>query len=923
MNSYLKNLQKQGGEYANIATDFSSLNEEARVYVRYSSLISQFTKTYDLSDFAKQLNTSTGRLSILSQTWSSLATTIGVAFTKVGAYLAGFLIPLIKKLEVYIQGTLVKIQNLLNRIGAFFNIDLDLGLDEALNANSNWLSGDNGLDKVNKDLGDTSDKLEEVEENAKKAKGSLQGFDRVNNVSTNKDEGSSGSDFDYSILMNSALDSLDEYAKEAENYFDKLDKNLTDTLDKIKNKMKEIIGEENITKVNKFFGNIKDKIEQAFRVLLGKQTLDDLVFMNSEEGIWADILRFLDDIPQKVKRAIEMVKQLFDILTTNRNKGEAYSLDTVVELNSGSAWGNILSIIESLKEIFIELSKVLGTFIKEEALPWLLEKLGQLAEWVKENKDNIIDILKQVAGFTWDSFKLFVDLVGKLIDFVVKNPGAVVGFFTALLGLKVVSWFTSVAASIGMALVGLEGFNKLLSGTALGKLLGVGATTGGGAASGGILAGISANAGPIALVIALIVGLIVVIKDLWDTSESFRESIKNIWEDIKESFSGAFESIKEAFNNIKVAFENAYDSYESSGLKQILEYVIITLIKMLADGLIFVVDLVGSLISAIGNLLADIINIVSGIIDILAGLGDIIVGIFTGDLEKIKEGLGKIGLGIVEIFSGIIQGFIDLLKGLGDVVFDIGNFLLSGLLDGFKSGFDSFMSSIRNFFDRIIQGVKDKLGIHSPSTVFADIGVNIVQGLLKGITNTWDTLSSKVSDLCSGLVNGIKNSIKTGWDNITTWVDNQKSALSTGWENTKASVSNGWNNLTSRVYAGTARRITTHASGGSIAGGQLFIANENGTPELIGNITGGKKTNVANNNMIIEAMKAGVFEAVYNANAEIANQTRGNNMNSGNANIKIEGFGLIDQSTLRELARMLAPYLNSNSKNIADVNFTI
>ena len=83
------------------------------------------------------------------------------------------------------------------------------------------------------------------------------------------------------------------------------------------------------------------------------------------------------------------------------------------------------------------------------------------------------------------------------------------------------------------------------------------------------------------------------------------------------------------------------------------------------------------------------------------------------------------------------------------------------------------------------------------------------------------------------------------------------------------------------------------------------------------------RVNVANNNMIIEAMTDGVFTGVYNALAEVSNQ-RGNVGGAGqNVNLKIDGFGLIDSSTLSELARMLAPYLGSNNKNIADINFSI
>ena len=67
MNNYLRTLKAQGGEFANIGTSFERLNEQAKVYVRYSALIHQFTNSYDMTTFADALDTVTGRMSILRQ----------------------------------------------------------------------------------------------------------------------------------------------------------------------------------------------------------------------------------------------------------------------------------------------------------------------------------------------------------------------------------------------------------------------------------------------------------------------------------------------------------------------------------------------------------------------------------------------------------------------------------------------------------------------------------------------------------------------------------------------------------------------------------------------------------------------------------------------------------------------------------------
>lgn len=60
--------------------------------------------------------------------------------------------------------------------------------------------------------------------------------------------------------------------------------------------------------------------------------------------------------------------------------------------------------------------------------------------------------------------------------------------------------------------------------------------------------------------------------------------------------------------------------------------------------------------------------------------------------------------------------------------------------------------------------------------------------------------------------------------------------------------------------------INGYENGGFPVSGEMFLARENGLPEMIGKI--GNKTSVANNGQIIEGIKAGVYEAVMTANAQ-------------------------------------------------------
>ena len=60
--------------------------------------------------------------------------------------------------------------------------------------------------------------------------------------------------------------------------------------------------------------------------------------------------------------------------------------------------------------------------------------------------------------------------------------------------------------------------------------------------------------------------------------------------------------------------------------------------------------------------------------------------------------------------------------------------------------------------------------------------------------------------------------------------------------------------------------VNGYESGGFPVSGEMFLARENGLPEMVGKI--GNRTSVANNGQIVEGIKAGVYEAVMNANAQ-------------------------------------------------------
>lgn len=112
--------------------------------------------------------------------------------------------------------------------------------------------------------------------------------------------------------------------------------------------------------------------------------------------------------------------------------------------------------------------------------------------------------------------------------------------------------------------------------------------------------------------------------------------------------------------------------------------------------------------------------------------------------------------------------------------------------EGFEQGWDHYFgengaglgSLLEDSFDGAVNGIKDLLGIHSPSTVFEDMGANTVKGFYNGINNSW----SQITTFFDQKLTQLKTSLTTKWDGI-------KTAAATSWGNIKTTVTQKWNDL--------------------------------------------------------------------------------------------------------------------------------
>ncbi|KAA8676220.1 phage tail tape measure protein [Clostridium sp. HV4-5-A1G] len=133
-------------------------------------------------------------------------------------------------------------------------------------------------------------------------------------------------------------------------------------------------------------------------------------------------------------------------------------------------------------------------------------------------------------------------------------------------------------------------------------------------------------------------------------------------------------------------------------------------------------------------------------------------------ISKSVEGWKIIFTGFGKFLSAVANGWKLIFTGLGSVFKSIGKFIFQGLYNGISSMAGKIKDKVMSIASSIKNTFKAALGIHSPSTVFAEYATNTGQGYINGL----DKMESPIRQRLLSLVNGIKNlgNVKPGFSGL-------------------------------------------------------------------------------------------------------------------------------------------------------------
>lgn len=224
------------------------------------------------------------------------------------------------------------------------------------------------------------------------------------------------------------------------------------------------------------------------------------------------------------------------------------------------------------------------------------------------------------------------------------------------------------------------------------------------------------------LIVAGITILVAELMDLWNTSEGFRDAVKNAVGEIGDAFSFAKKEIwdngfKPLWENLKELFNSIYDLYASSGAKELLESTMIAAVKAIGEVLSIIIKRIAQVVSTITGM-------VSGAITIIQGLVTFVTGAFTGDWGKAWKGVEDIALGFKQYISSLFK----LLFGTITAIF-------SPIAQWFSKKFQAARDSVTKAFSNIGSWFKDifKSAYNGITSIFDKIGgyFNKVAGWIK------------------------------------------------------------------------------------------------------------------------------------------------------------------------------------------------
>lgn len=242
------------------------------------------------------------------------------------------------------------------------------------------------------------------------------------------------------------------------------------------------------------------------------------------------------------------------------------------------------------------------------------------------------------------------------------------------------------------------------------------------------LLNVAMSANPIGIVLTLVGALVAGLVVLWNTNEGFRDAVMNAWKGIQEFIGNAVQAIGDFFANLGTKI---------SQLPQMFADWLNNVIATVAG---WVSNMAAQAASAGSQFLSNVVNFVSQLPGRIASfLGNVISNLVSWAGQMASKGAE----GASNMFNAVVNG----LASLPGRVLSIGSDVVRGIWNGISGAAGWLADKVASFASGILDGMKNALGIHSPSRLFRDqVGKYIAQGIGEGFTAEMGSVVGQMQD---------------------------------------------------------------------------------------------------------------------------------------------------------------------------------
>lgn len=531
-----------------------------------------------------------------------------------------------------------------------------------------------------------------------------------------------------------------------------------------------------LNQVAQAFGMTSDQLGEALRN--GKISMDD--FMGKIVELNQNGTGEFQSFEEQARNSTGGIATSITVAKTQVVKGVADIISKIDELLKNEGLGGIGEIISNI-----------GKKAKE-ALDKIAEKLPDIINFLKKISPLLVSI---VAGFT--AYKIVLMAISA-IQFVSKIGGMLTAFIKLIPAIKSVkdamlllnmTFAVNPIALIVAAIVGLvAGFIYLWNTSEEFRNFWIG---------------------------------------LWDT---IKETFENVWNGIVTFFTdtipNAFQSLKDKIseigNNIKQFFINVWNgivSFFTEGIPNFIQSVIQWFQQLPYQIGYHIGQILGNIILFGTNtwnwITTELPQIIQGIIDWFAQLpGKIwewlcnavnnivnwgrntyntavtwVTNTISAVVNWFKQLPGRIWSCLQNVINNVanwgknmaqkgkegavnlFNNIVNTIKELPGKMLDTGKNIVEGLWNGIKNAKDWIVGKVKEFAQGVLDGMKNALGIHSPSRVFRDqVGKFIPQGIAVGIKADTDSAIKAIDDMNDKIMSEMNKAVAVETGSLNTKV---------------------------------------------------------------------------------------------------------------------------------------------------------